>query len=294
MLTTPALARLRALLLAAKHTAPQADDFVAIDLNPRESVAIPGCRYIYAPGGRANEYAPLTAYPYRGCGHKCGYCYVPLFLRMLRSIFDAGAVNRPDFIAHLRQDAAKYQAAGITEQVLLSFLTDLYNPNNMSLSRPTIETLIEFGLSFCVLTKGGSRSMADIDLYRRDRDAYACTLTSLAELFSRKWERDAAMPSDRISALKTCFNRGIYTWVSLEPVLNAQSSLKIVEETHEFVNLFKIGKLNYNKSTIDWREYTLRMIDLCQRLNVAHYIKHDLQPYLPAGYINVMRVQQHH
>jgi DNA repair photolyase len=42
----------------------------------------PGCSYIYAPAGQAGEYAPLAANPYRGCGHKCSYCYVPLVLRM--------------------------------------------------------------------------------------------------------------------------------------------------------------------------------------------------------------------
>ena len=35
--------------------------------------------------------------------------------------------------------------------------------------------------------------------------------------------------------------------------------------------------------TTDWRDYTLRMTDLCQRLGVKHYIKRDLQPYLPAN-----------
>jgi hypothetical protein len=38
----------------------------------------------------------------------------------------------------------------------------------------------------------------------------------------------------------------------------------------------------------------LRMIDLLQSLGSAHYIKKDLQKYLPAGYHNPMRVQQHH
>ncbi len=46
--------------------------------------------------------------------------------------------------------------------------------------------------------------------------------------------------------------------------------------------------------TTDWQDYTLRMIDLMQRLSVRHYIKESLQEYLPAGYPNPMRVPQHH
>jgi len=40
------------------------------------------------------------------------------------------------------------------------------------------------------------------------------------------------------------------------------------------------------------RDDTERMIKLCARLGVAHYIKKDLQGYLPAGYSNPLRVQQ--
>jgi DNA repair photolyase len=46
-------------------------------LNP-DGVSVKGCKIIYAPDGQAGEYAPLAANPYRGCGHGCVYCYVPL------------------------------------------------------------------------------------------------------------------------------------------------------------------------------------------------------------------------
>jgi DNA repair photolyase len=179
---------------------------------------------------------------------------------------------------------------------MLSFTTDVYNPHDTSLTRPTIEILIEHGLGFCVLTKAGRQAMADIDLYRPEHDAFASTLTSLDDAFSLKWESAAALPANRIAALKTFHDRGIFTWVSLEPVLDTESSLQIVQETHEFVDLFKVGRANYLPSTktTDWRTYTHRMIELLTKLNAPHYIKHDLQPYLPKGYHNPMRVPQHH
>src|SRR5437763_15112634 len=97
--------------------------------------AIKGCAYIYAPAGQAGEYAPLAANPYRGCGHECRYCYVPSVLKMKRSEFDGGAVPRPAFIRNLTKDARKYQAARITEQVMLSFTSDPYHPADTSLTR---------------------------------------------------------------------------------------------------------------------------------------------------------------
>src|SRR5215472_3325121 len=57
-------------------------------LNP-DGVSVHGCSIIYAPAGQAGEDSALATNPYRGCGHKCGYCYVPRQLRMLREGFDA-------------------------------------------------------------------------------------------------------------------------------------------------------------------------------------------------------------
>ena len=127
-------------------------------LNP-DGVSVKGCAYIYAPSGPAGEYASLAANPYRGCGHGCAYCYVPNVIKMLRKEFDAGASPRPNFLTKLRKDAAKYRMLGITEQVMLSFTTDVYNPFDTSLTRPAIEILIDHELGFCVLTKGWHTGM---------------------------------------------------------------------------------------------------------------------------------------
>jgi DNA repair photolyase len=54
------------------------------------------------------------------------------------------------------------------------------------------------GLGICTLTKGGTRSLRDIDLFRTNRDSFASTLTSLDSTFSRKWELHAALPADRL------------------------------------------------------------------------------------------------
>jgi DNA repair photolyase len=243
------------------------------------------------------RYAPVAANPYRGCGHQCSYpCYVPAVTKQPRKEFDAGAVPRPDFLKHLLKEARKYQALGITEQVMLSFTTDPYHPGDTSLTRQVLQCLIDHGLAFCTLTKGGTRALRDLDLFRPTRDAYAVTLTSLDPSSTLKWESNAPLPADRIEALKQFHAAGIFTWVSLEPTLDVDSSLAIVRETHSFVDLFKVGRVNYSRltKTTDWQDYTLRMIELLNQLGARHYIKKDLQPFLPVGYPNPLRVVQHH
>jgi len=262
-----------------------------------DGVSIKGCSYIYAPRGQAGEYSALAANPYRGCGHGCAYCYVPNVTKQDRREFDQGAVLRPNYFEHLLKEARKYREAGITEQVMLSFTSDPWHRGDVAPSIRTLEILIEHGLGMCTLTKGGTRGLQALSMFRPGRDAFASTLTSLDDSFSLKWERNAALPADRIAALRTFHEAGIFTWVSLEPTLNVESSLAIVDATHEFIDLYKVGRANYVPTitkVVDWEDYTHRMIDKLQKLGKKHYIKKDLQPYLPPGYHNPLRVPQHH
>lgn len=264
-------------------------------INP-DGVSVKGCSYIYAPAGQAGEYAPLAYNPYRGCGHGCAYCYVPLVTKQPRPEFDAGAVLRDGFLGKVLRDAMKYQEAGIKEQTMLSFTSDPYHRGDTIPTRATLQILQEHGLGICTLTKGGFRAVRDLDLFRANRDSFASTLTSLDDGFSQKWERNAALPRDRIAALRCYHDAGIFTWVSLEPTLDVESSLTIVAATHGFVDLYKVGRVNYLSmtKTTDWKDYTLRMIDMLNRVGAKHYIKKDLQPFLPPDYPNPLRIQQHH
>lgn len=256
-------------------------------LNP-DGYSVEGCSIIYAPKGQAGEYARLATNMYRGCGHKCRYCYVPGVLKMTRAEFDAGAQDRAVYRKQLPKDAAKYQALGDAEQVLLCFTTDPYHPFDTSLTRETIEALKAHGMAFCTLTKGGSRALRDLDLFRPDRDAFAASLTLLDEAASRLWEPDAAPPADRVETLRRFHEAGLYTWASLEPVIDPEQTLDLIRLTHRFVDLYKVGQINYNSLSkkTDWRAFTERCIALFEETGSEHYFKEDLQPYLPEGYPN--------
>lgn len=257
-----------------------------IDVLNEDGYSIKGCSYIYAPKGQAGEYARLAANPYRGCGHKCAYCYVPQVLHISRDEFDEGAYLRPDFLANLEKDALKYYHAGIRENVLLSFTTDPYHPGDTTATRETIKILQDHGLRVTTLTKGGGRALRDLSLFRPGLDHFASTLTSCDSDFSHKWERGAASPWDRMRTLCAFHDAGIFTWASLEPVLSVDETVRVIDATARYVDFYKVGKANYIKSDIDWREFTHQVTDLLNSIGKAHYIKKDLQQYLPAGYKN--------
>lgn len=265
------------------------------ELNEDE-ISVKGCSLIYAPKGQAGEYAPLACNPYRGCGHGCKYCYVPAAIHMPRVDFDQGANPRRDFLTRLEKEAAKYWALGITEQVFLCFTTDAFNPFDTSLTRPTIEILQQYGMGVCTLTKGGYRALPFLDLFRPDRDCFASTLTTLDDAVSLEWEPKAALPYERIETLRRFHDAGIYTWVSLEPVIDTETAKQIIRETAGFVDLYKVGRINYHRLTrlTNWERFTHEVTALLNELGKDHYVKHDLHPYLPTGYHNPLRREQFH
>lgn len=269
------------------------------DKYSQDQPIIKGADVIYRPAGNAGEYAPLATNPWKGCGHGCKYCYVPLATHIDRKVFNEAAVLRPDYFERLARDLVRHRhlSAGPNEQIFITFSSDPFHLGDLEPTAKVMASLRGAGLAFCTLSKGGGRALPFLSQYRPERDAYACTLTTLDDEFSKLWEPNAALPADRIETLRKFHDAGIFTWVSLEPTLDVEASLEIVQETHRFVDLFKIGKANYLKEitrTTDWQDYTVRMIDLCQRLGVKHYIKRDLQEYLPVRYPNPLRIQQHH
>jgi DNA repair photolyase len=238
---------------------------------------------IYEPRGRAREYAALACNIYRGCDHRCVYCYAPSATFTERQKF-SNPIPRQDFLARLHKELANHP--GHSQRVLLCFTCDPYQHIDVShkLTRLTIQQLHKGGYTIQVLTKGGSRALRDLDLFK-PADAFATTLTCLDDIESLKWEPNAALPQNRIETIRAFHNAGISTWVSLEPVLNPKTSLEIIRQTYSFVNLFKIGKLNYHPmaKSIDWRAFALSAIELLESLNQPYYIKRDLQQFLPVG-----------
>jgi len=239
---------------------------------------------LYTPRGRAREYAPLSVNVYSGCSHGCSYCYAPSAVRRKREDFHAYPRLRKKLLHRLELDCKRSPGHG--QRVLLSFTTDPYQPLDIKhhITRDAIIILHNYNYNVQILTKGGTRSLRDIDLFT-DRDAFATTMTLTSDEHSRKWEPGAALPGDRIYAIHAFHEAGIPTWVSLEPVLNPDSALTIIRQTHRFVDLFKIGKLNHHPLSrrIDWADFVVRAIGLCESLNQSYYIKDDLATYLSGG-----------
>jgi DNA repair photolyase len=251
-------------------------------LEPMDVPAAPtaGTSLIYEPRGRAREYAELACNLYRGCDHLCTYCFAPSATYTTRDTFCTPKLRSGNFLGKLEKEAA-----GLTPSapILLCFTTDPYQTLDVKerVTRQAIQIFHRYGHSVQILTKGGSRALRDLDLLT-PTDAFATTLTSLDEGASTQWEPGAATPLDRIATVQKFHEAGIPTWVSLEPVISPAGALEIIRRTHGFVDLFKVGKLNYHahSKTIDWAAFAKEVVALLDSLGCKYLLKEDLKAYI--------------
>lgn len=236
---------------------------------------------IYQPRGKAYEYSPLALNLYKGCSHACAYCFAPSATFTQRDKFSQSAYirPRPGILAELEKDAAKF--AGDQREVLLSFTSDAYQPceETLGVTRRALEILRANCLQPTILTKAGILARRDFDiLASTPGSAFAVTLTTDDPDESVKWEPGAAHPDVRIENLRLAHEAGIKTWVSFEPVINPDAALRLIEQVHPFVDLLKVGKLNYHahSKTIDWPLFRARVTTLLDKIGKPYIIKQDL------------------
>jgi DNA repair photolyase len=120
------------------------------------------------------------------------------------------------------------------------------------------------------LTKAATRAMRDFDLLDGS-DWFGATLT-----WADEKEPGAESTNSRIEALRIAHEQGIKTGVSLEPVF-APGNVYNAIRRYDFIDLFKIGKLNYSGSNIDWWEFGNTAESLCIKHERNYQIKADLR-----------------
>lgn len=236
---------------------------------------------IYEPKGKAREYSPLAMNLYSGCDHGCKYCYVPKMMQSMRASYDHKDLKeRARVIALLEKEAPKKRGC---QQVLMSFTTDPYNglDQRLQLTRQALSILLPNDIPVAILSKGGKRILRDLDLFkqfgRRIKVGGSLTYTDPKE--SARVEPGAALPQERFAALRILHSEGIRTWVSLEPVIRPDETLEIIDATKEFVDEYKVGKLNHYALKIDWHDFLVRSVTEIREAGKPLYVKNDLAEF---------------
>ena len=256
---------------------------------------------IYKPSGRALEYSPdaLACNIYTGCPHRCYYCFSPTVLRKDREAFYTNVTPREGIVQAIKRQL-DYGAVNVDNKqkdgsflpysiplknklIHLCFSCDPYPIGyDTSVTREVIKTIKEAGCHVQILTKGGTLAVRDFDLLDGN-DWFGVTLTGAhSEHWNMKDEPNAAMHSERYETLKTAKKSGINTWVSMEPVINPQEIYALIRGSNN-IDLYRIGKMNYHPSAIDWAAFGRECERLCKEYDREYYIKADLRTEMEKG-----------
>lgn len=232
---------------------------------------------IYEPTGKAKEYGDYAINIYTGCPHRCYYCFAPSVLRRDRERFHSVVEPRKNIVEETRKQLERDHITG--KLVHLCFTCDPYPTGfDTSATRDIIKLLKQYGNHVQILTKGdGSR---DFDLLDGG-DWYGVTISCCKTELQEIAEPGAASVYERMSALAAAYYRGIKTWVSFEPVLDAEDVLNLLV-TPTYIDKVKIGKLNYHPSKIDWKKFGRDAESACRKSGIAYYIKESLRAEMDA------------
>lgn len=233
---------------------------------------------IYMPRGRAKEYGNYAINIYTGCPHNCYYCFSPSVLRQDKNSFHTNVEPRNDIVERTKKQLSKGNIQN--ELIHLCFVCDPYPLDifDTSTTREIIKAIKESGNHVQILTKNGADAQRDFDLLD-ENDWFGITYAGYENF------HDDCVPNEepgtgnliyRINALSNAAAKGIKTWVSAEPVLNTKDVLDVIK-TWDFVDMWKIGKLNYYSSDVNWVSFGIEVINICEKLKRNYIIKEDLQ-----------------
>ncbi len=242
---------------------------------------------IYEPKGRAREYSPLACNLYLGCTHGCKYCYAPACMHKKPDEWhDAARARGENVLKLFEKDCVKLSKTRVddeTRRVLFCFLSDPYQPleNELHLTRQGISIAAKHGIKVDILTKGDARLIEqDLPLMLESQTHLGITLSFAKDATRKEWEPQASTVQSRLRILRKAHDMGIYTWVSMEPVIVPQEALEVIRKAHDYVDFWKIGKLNHNKeieSKIDWVKFRGDATALLNQYECDYYIKEDLR-----------------
>jgi DNA repair photolyase len=248
---------------------------------------------IYNPSGKAGEYSYWACNFYVGCSNGCEYCYLkkgrgaavlggcePKLKACFKNEKHALEVFEKEFKANI----AELRECGL----FFSFTTDPMLPETIELTSKCVKICMINSVPVKILTKRAEWyndviewiNEKDGTIKRKNLIAFGFTLTGHDEL-----EPGASTNIERIEAMKKLHNAGFKTFASIEPIIDIQSSYRMVEETYQFCDLYKIGPESGKKYSInEFRELYARVSLLISCRNSKAKV------YWKDGYLNILSI----
>lgn len=202
---------------------------------------------IYQPSGKAAEYSKWACNFYVGCSNGCDYCYCkkgilagtmggnkPTLKKCFKNTGDALRI----FCKEIYANKTDLQKHGL----FFSFTTDPLLSETFGMTWGGMASCNTNGIPVKLLTKradGALRLLTAIPKGYEKMIAIGFTLTGHDEL-----EPGASTNAERIQAMRKLHDAGFRTWASIEPIVDFESSLKMITKTVGFCDLYKVGLMS--------------------------------------------------
>lgn len=235
------------------------------------------------------EYADYAINHVQGCSHGCTYCYAMTMCVRFGKVRNYDDWVKPKLVGNalelLEKEIPKLK--GKIDSVFLSFLSDPFmhdQPEITELSLKIIERLNRDNIRCVVLTKGDlPLALADKQKYGSNNE-YGITLISLDEMFREQFEPGTSPYAKRIDGLKRLHDKGLKTWVSMEPYPTEnmiKQDITTILNDIKFVDKIVFGRIHYdggaNKALKEKPDYYRDLSEVvrafCSKNKIGCYIK---------------------
>ena len=228
---------------------------------------------IYNPSGKAAEYSYWACNFYVGCSNDCSYCYcksgalgnlwstTPRLKKCFKDEGDALNIFKKELI----QNIEELREHGL----FFTFTTDPMIEETYQLHWEAIFFAMDNAVPVKILTKSVGAWVDQIchEIHPSWRKylAIGFTLTGFDHL-----EPNASSNLERIIAMLDLHEAGFKTFASIEPIVDLESSLTMINSTIGLCDLYKVGLMSGKK--YDWRDLRGFML-ACTSLKVKFYFK---------------------
>lgn len=245
---------------------------------------------IYTPKGAALEYGRVGCNFYTGCPHDCEYCYLKRGAPSkqlggkevrLKKCFKDETDALEVFCKEVRKHIDHLKETGI----FFSFTTDPMIPETIDLTLSAWNMCIYNDIPVRVLTKNASF----VDYKRMQLNYKSNAVKDLVHFGFTLTGRDDMEPmassnAERIKAMQRLHDMGFKTWASIEPVVDWKSSSKMVLETLNCCDHYKIGlRSGVKRDYYDFKETADMVNSLTVSVRNAGrtvYLKQSIRNYL--------------
>ncbi|MDD5067290.1 MAG: radical SAM protein [bacterium] len=235
------------------------------------------------------EYADFCLNHAEGCSHGCKYpCYAFLMKKRCGIVKTYDEWRRPKIVANalelLDREIPRYRKR--IKYVHLCFSTDpfMYQQEEIAdLSLKIIHKLNFNSINCTILTKGiYPEEIVRLQALNPDNE-YGISIVSLNDDFRKEYEPWTAVFKERIASLKYLHNRGLKTWVSMEPYPTPnfiEQDISEILKAVAFVDKIVFGRINYSAKAGLWKDHkkfynelSKTVIRFCKKNEIGYHIK---------------------